>query len=325
MNAMNRRSALVAFVVLFVSRVPAGGEKQPAAGLSGPVGVQGEPKRVRALVIDKPGVYENYLVDAEFRDVDAVRITADGVTMRNCEIRNGTKDGIEVYAADVTIENCKIHHFLAGTMAEQRDAHGITGRPTRLTVRNCEIGYVSGDCLQFDPGRGMWGDVVIEHCRLFTAPLAADAAGFKKGDRPGENALDTKQLAKNPRSKITIRDCLIHGFAKGGQINNCAGLNLKNHVEAVVERCTFYDCEIALRLRGPDEKNGGAAVTASDCTFDDVDVAIRTEDALKDCKITRPRFGPSVKQKHKNAGKAAVGFQMTEEQTVEAVKKLSMK
>ena len=109
--------------------------------------------------------------------------------------------------------------------------------------------------------------------------------------------------------------------AEREEIHNAAGLNLKNHVDAVVERCTFYDCEIALRLRGPDEKNGGAAVTAADCTFDDIDVAIRTEDALKDAKITRPRFGPGVKQQHRNAGKAAVKFQITEEQTVEAVKK----
>jgi hypothetical protein len=102
-------------------------------------------------MIDKPGVYENYLIDADWADADAVRIKADRVTLRRCEIRNGKRDAIEVYANDVVIEDCSIHHFLAGTFADQKDAHGITGRPTRLTVRNCDIGYLSGDCLQFDP------------------------------------------------------------------------------------------------------------------------------------------------------------------------------
>jgi hypothetical protein len=307
-------------LLLLLARMAVAGPTTQA-GLIGPVGPRGEPHRVKSLVIDKPGVYENYLVDADFAAVDAVRIKSDGVTLRNCEIRDGTKDGIEVYAADVTIENCRIHHFLAGTFKEQKDAHGITGRPTRLTVRNCEIGYVSGDCLQFDPGRGPWGEVTIENCRLFTGPLDENAAGFKKGERPGENALDTKQLASNPRSAITVRNTVMFGWAKGGQISNAAALNLKNNVEATIENCMIYDCEIALRLRGPagSAKYGGATVKATDCTFDDVDLAIRTEDAIEGTRIVRPRFGPGVKQQHKNAGKPAVDYQMTEASEVPAI------
>jgi len=33
-------------------------------------------------------------------------------------------------------------------------------------------------------------DVTIENCKLFTGPLPADAGAFKKGEQPGENALD---------------------------------------------------------------------------------------------------------------------------------------
>ena len=38
----------------------------------------------------------------------------------------------------------------AATGKEQHDAHGITGRPTNLTIRNCDIGLTSGDSIQFD-------------------------------------------------------------------------------------------------------------------------------------------------------------------------------
>ena len=114
-----------------------------------------------------------------------MKITADGVTLRNCEIRHGRHNAVTVSAKDVLIDSCKIHRVLAGTFDDQRDAHGITGRPTNLTVRNCDIGLVSGDAIQFDPGRGPWDDVLIENCTLWTGPLPEDAAGFRRGERPG--------------------------------------------------------------------------------------------------------------------------------------------
>ena len=39
-------------------------------------------KRVKRLVIDKPGVYENYLVDGEWGGSTLVKINADNVTLR---------------------------------------------------------------------------------------------------------------------------------------------------------------------------------------------------------------------------------------------------
>jgi hypothetical protein len=102
----------------------------------------------------EPSVYENYLLDLQFADHDAVRIRANGSTLRHCELRNGRKDAIEVYADDIRIESCRIHHFLAGTFAMQADAHGITGRGHRLTISHCEIEKCSGDAWQMDPGRG---------------------------------------------------------------------------------------------------------------------------------------------------------------------------
>ena len=136
--------------------------------------------------------------------------------------------------------------------------------------------------------------MLIEGCTLWTAPLPADAAGFKKGQRPGENAVDTKQRAANPRSRLTIRDCLIYGWNQPGQIGNLAALNLKNHVEVRVEDCLFRDNEICLRVRGGAGEYGGALVTIEDCAAYDSRVAVRAEDGVRDLKVRRLGLGAGV-------------------------------
>lgn len=282
----------------------AGGADVPlvAIGAQGGVGCRPDAKRVRRLSITKPGVYENLLVDGEWTDGTLVKITADGVTLRNCEIRNGTHNAVTIAAKNVVIESCKIHHALAGTFEDQQDAHGITGRPTNLVVRNCDIGLVSGDAVQFDPGRGPWDEVLLENCTMWTAPLPEDGAGFKKGQRPGENAVDTKQQIANPRSRMTIRNCLLFGWNQPGQISNLAALNLKNHVEVLVENCAFRDNEICFRVRGGTGAYGGALVTIEDCAVYDSKVALRAEDGIRDLKVRRLGVGPGVGVKLDSAG-----------------------
>jgi hypothetical protein len=276
----------------------AAGDRAPGArpGTMGLVGCTEDPKRVRQLVIDQPGIYENYLVDGNWNSSTLVKITADNVTLRNCEIRNGTHNAVVVYAKDVVIESCKIHHVLKGTFDQQQDAHGITGRPQGLVIRNCDIGLTSGDSVQFDPGRGIWDNVLIEHCNLWTGPLPADAAGFKKGQRPGENAVDTKQSTANPRSRLTIRNCLIYGWNQPAQINNMAALNLKNHVEVTVENCVLRDNEICFRVRGGTGELGGAQVTIDRCAVYDSTVAIRAENQPQQFTVRRLGIGHGIER-----------------------------
>ncbi len=271
-------------------------------GTVGEVGCGTQPKRVQRLEITEPGVYENYLVDGEWIGSTLVKINADNVTLRNCEIRNGTHNAVTVYAKNVVIESCKIHHVLAGTFEEQKDAHGITGQPTGLVIRNCDIGLVSGDAVQFDPGRRPWGDVLIENCNLWTGPLPADAAGFRKGERPGENAVDTKQQVSNPRSNMTIRSCLMYGWNQPGQINNMAALNLKNHVEVRVERCLLRDNEICFRIRGGGGELGGARVTIDHCAVYDSLVAIRAENRPEGFTVRRLGIGSGIERPLRVAG-----------------------
>jgi hypothetical protein len=275
---------------------------------AGPIGVQGRagvrenPKEVGRLRISEPGVYENYLVDCNWGGGNRVKIMADNVTLRNCEIRNATGNGIGVFANNVLIESCKIHHLLSGTFRDQEDAHGITGDGDHIVIRNCEICYVSGDAVQFSPDRRSWNDILIERCTLWTGPLPADAAGFRKGERPGENAFDSKQSPGNPRSKVTIRNCLMYGWKQPGQINLMAAINAKEHVEAYIENCLFRDNEVCFRLRGPG-KRGGALVRIQNCALYESKIGVRMEDRIRDLRIQRLGFGPRIARRYHQVGR----------------------
>lgn len=293
--------ALSFFVLGLAAGIGTAGEPARPIGVQGPVGCKDNPRQVERLEITKPGVYENYLVDSNWAGGNRVKITADNVTLRNCEIRNATGNGVGVFAKNVTIENCKIHHLLHSTFQEQHDAHGITGRWGEVVIRNCEIYYVSGDCIQFDPDRQSTGSVLVEDCTLWTGPLPADAGGFQKGQRPGENAFDSKTPAKGPRCTLTMRNCSCYGWNQPGQIGLLAALNLKENVNATIEGCLFRDNEVCFRLRGPTSR-GGAQVAVRDCVLYDSSVGVRMEDKIRDLKIERLGFGPGVKRKYHIVG-----------------------
>jgi hypothetical protein len=131
-------------------------------------------------------------------------------------------------------------------------------------------------------------------------------AGFKREQRPGENGIDTKQSPEHPRSRLTIRNSVFHGFRASGYIGMPSALNLKDNVEVVVENCLFFDNHVAVRLRGPGSR-GGARVTLQGCWFYDCDIAIRIEDQAEQLKIISPRFGHGVKRRYQQVGGAAPG------------------
>lgn len=279
----------------------------------GHVGCLKNPKKVSRLQITKPGVYENYLIDSNWATGNRVKITANNVTLRNCEIRNAAGNGVGVFANNVTIENCLIHHMLAGSFKNQKDAHGITGRWGNVTIRNCDIRYVSGDCIQFDPDRKSTGKVTIENCHLWTGPMRMGANGFNKGERPGENAIDTKTMPKGPRCKLIVRNCRIEGWKQPGQISNMAALNIKENVDADITSCVLQDNEICFRLRGP-TKRGGAEVSISKCAIYHSDVGIRMEDGLRNLKVNQFGIGPGVKRKMHKVGRGSFpGYEYTGE------------
>jgi hypothetical protein len=295
---------------------------QTPVGASGTLGTQANPKTVNRLEITAPGLYENYLVDAQGKGGNIVKITADNVTLRHCEIRNGSGNGIGVFGKNVVIENCRIHHLLKGTFKDQQDAHGITGRWGQVTIRNCDISHTSGDSIQFDPDRKSDGSVIIENCTLWTGPLPAAAGGFMAGERPGENAVDTKIKADGPRCKLVIRNCLLKGWNQPSQIVNAAALNLKENVDAEVVNCVFHDNEIALRVRGRGG-SGGAHVTVTDCAIYDTRTCIRAEDKIEFLKLSGVAFGKGIGQRIEfHNGKPVTGFESTGEREAPAMESL---
>ena len=283
------------------------GGTRPKVGCGGDVGCLANPKRARRLNISKAGTYQNYRIDGGWSDSNLVKIQGDHVTLKNCEVFNGRHNGVVVYANDVVIDSCKIHHLLKGTFKDQKDAHGISGRPNRLTIRNCEIYLTSGDSVQFDPGRGKWSDVTIENCTFWTAPLVSSAAGFRRGERPGENAVDTKASKSNPRSRMTIRNSLFWGWQQG-QIKNQAALNLKENVSVTIEGCVFRYNDICFRLRGDVANRGGATVRIKDCAIYSSLVGVRMEDKIRDLRIHGLAVGDGVKKTYQVAGGIGTGY-----------------
>lgn len=295
------------------------------AGAPGPVGTQAGAKLVHRLEITKPGVYENFRVDAQGQGGNIVKITADDVTLRNCEIFNGTGNGVGVFGTRVVIENCRIHHLLNGTFEKQNDAHGITGRWGDVTIRNCDISHISGDCIQFDPDRQSRGSLTIEQCNLWAGPLAEDAPGFKAGQSPGENAFDSKTQPDGERCKLIIRQCYMHGWNQPSQISTRAALNLKEHIDAVISHCVFDDNEVAIRARGPGGR-GDARVTVEDCAIYRTQVGVRAEDKIENLKIIRMAFGPEVKSREeRHGGKELPGYENSGEHEAPPIDSLIVK
>jgi len=251
-------------------------------------------------------VIEGFVLDGGFGGRDVVRIRggeADSTVLRNCEIRNSTRDGVDITGGDwILIENCEIHHHLAGSFSDQMDGHGIVASETRhLVIRNCNIYYVTGDCFQADPDRSTepyWDDVLIENCSMWTGPLPEDAALWKAGEIPGENAIDTKVEKEYTRYKdlerplLVLRNIKAHGWTKG-YIGNRAVFNIKEKVECILDRVEVYNSEIAFRLRG---SLGGALVTITNSVVYDCEKAFRVEEHVKDVHIYNSTFGRDIVQ-----------------------------
>ncbi len=240
-------------------------------------------------------------VDHKKEAQDAVRVNgAKDVVLRNMEIKNGVRDGVDANRSPgLLIENCHIHHFLAGSFSSQADAHGVVVADSLgVTLRNTEIHHVSGDSFQNDPDRDqiISNDILIEGCHFWTSPLAETFnSNWKAGQRPGENAVDTKIVKSGwdsvERMRITIRDTVAHGWERDSFISNKAAFNMKEKIEAVFERVTVYNSEIAFRLRGA---RGNANNTIRNAVIYDCENGIRAEDHLSELVVHNTTFGGSI-------------------------------
>ncbi|MBA3885630.1 MAG: DUF1565 domain-containing protein [Acidobacteria bacterium] len=241
---------------------------------------------------------EGLVLDGQYGTDDIIRVwsAAHGFTLRNSEVRRTTHDAIDMAGPhDVLIEGSLIHRAL-NAAGGRRDAHGIAaGAVRRLVIRDTEIHTFSGDGVQVDPGRAApgWSDVTIEGCRIWLAPLAAAENGFPAGAVPGENALDTKAGPAFGRARITVRDTIAWGY-RGGLINNMAAFNMKENIDAVFDRVTVHNSEIAFRLRGGGPRGPGAHVRVQNAVVFDTSTAFRYEDNIENLRIWNVTVGGGV-------------------------------
>lgn len=249
--------------------------------------------------------------DGQYAATDAVRVSSNGdrFVLRHAEIRRSGRDCVDMVAPDdVLFEESVIHHCLWWDGTARQDAHGIVaGAVHGLTIRDVEIHTFSGDAVQLDPGRSLpgWDDVVIERSTFWLAPLPAAANGFAAGVVPGENAVDTKTNITAPRGSLVIRDTVARGF-RGGLISNMAAFNLKEQVEATLDRVTVSGSQIAFRLRGPGS-NGGAWVRLRNTVIHDVDTGIRYEDGIEQVEVSHVTFGSGVSRMFRAANSSSAG------------------
>jgi len=220
---------------------------------------------------------EGLVFDGQFSKAKGIRgrRTSSGLTIRNCELKHLSNHAIDLDGADSRVEECQIHDNLVMTDGKRDDAHGIvTLHASNLVIRKCRIWNCSGDAIQAE--RGSWQNLLIDDCDLFLEPLAEAGAGFPKGDYVGENALDTKRLAKHERGKIRVVNCRAWGF-KNERPGDWAAFNIKEKVHVEVVECDVRDSQIAFRL--PTYRKGDQMqCEIKDCVIRDCATAFRIED-----------------------------------------------
>ena len=254
---------------------------------------------------------QGLIVDGQYAGFDAVIVDggAEGWLFQDSEVRRTSRDCIDIRApADVVIERALIHHCLNAANG-QTDAHGIVAGAVRnLVIRDTRIHTFSGDAVQVDPGRSVpgWDQVTIERCQFWVEPLPSAENGFAAGAVPGENAVDTKASGAAARATLIVRDTEAWGF-RGGFITNMAAFNIKENVNATLDRVTVSRSEIAFRLRGPGP-NGGAWVRVQNAVVFDVGTGVRYEDNIERVEVWNSTFGSEVARVFRAASSNAAGL-----------------
>ncbi len=184
------------------------------------------------VTLNKGGyVFENLVFNHLDGESDAIRIKSSYNVLRNCTIKNGKRDGIDIGRGDYNIiENCTLFDFDTGTT---QDAHGIVlDEGIGTIIRNNRIFDCSGDCIQIYSGTARW--TVIENNELYTT-LGSGS----------ENAIDIKTTFG-----VMILGNVMYGFRRsaGSQGN---AVVIHHDADSVVMRDNrIYDSNGGIRIGG---------------------------------------------------------------------------
>jgi Right handed beta helix region len=181
-------------------------------------------------------VIKGFIFDHQEAKSDAIRWSGNNINLSDCEVRNGSRDGIDVSAKakNVTISNCVIHDFIWAD-PDRNDAHCIVANPgvigvriTGNTIYNC-----SGDGIHLfandsTPVSLYVTDVVIQNNTIYST-LGANS----------ENGLDFKGGVD-----VTVKENDIYGFT-----HNKAVVVQKGAKNLRLERNKIHDSARGVEFR----------------------------------------------------------------------------
>ena len=176
-------------------------------------------------------VFENLIFNHLDGESDAIKIKSSYNVMRNCTIKNGKRDGIDIGSGDYNIiENSTIYDFDTGT---RQDAHGIVlDEGYGNIIRNNRIYDCSGDCIQIYSGTARW--TVIENNELFTTRGSGS-----------ENAIDVKTTFG-----VRIIGNVMYGFRRSAGSQGNAVVIHHDADSVIMKYNRIYDSNGGIRIGG---------------------------------------------------------------------------
>ena len=243
-------------------------------------GVKGSPITVRSfpgekvvvstaemIILDRDFlVIQGFIFDHQKAEIDAIRWSGNNINLSECEVRNGSRDGIDVsgQAKNVTISNCVIHDFVWADPL-RHDAHCIVANPgvigvriTGNTIYNC-----SGDGIHLfannsTPVSLYVTDAVIQNNTVYSTLGAGSENGFdfkggvnvtvKQNDIYGFTHNKAVVVQKGARN-LRMEENMIHDSARGVEFR-WEGGNSQHNI--IVTRNVFFNItgQYALKFDG---------------------------------------------------------------------------
>lgn len=237
--------------------------------------------------------FQGLVFDGGYGAGDAIDADgADSLELLDVEVRRAGGDCIDLHTtAGVLVANASIHHCVVDDGGVPGEAHGLVGdQIVDVEIRDTQIFLTSGDAVQTSAPRLAWSDLRIRRCLFWAGALDEDAGTIPAGTVIGRSALSTRvgkalDGAGDP-PRVEVEDTIAWGYRGGGAQQ--AAFDLKEDVDALIDRVTVYDSAVAFDLRGP------AQVRIQTAVLYDVDAAVRYADGLAGASVLASTFGAAV-------------------------------
>lgn len=187
-------------------------------------------------------IIDGFVIDQAGLAADAVKINGSHIVLQNCEIKNGTREGISIErTSDTTIQDCSIHDFMWIDNGTRNDAHCImvvtsaTSTLSGILIQRNTIRRCSGD------GTQVFG-VTDQPISSYAKNISFLNNVFEEGNSVAgltENALDFKAA-----DGVTVR-----GNTMTGYINNKSIVVQKGCRNFVIEDNTLANGLSGIELR----------------------------------------------------------------------------